>query len=163
MQKIVLKLILLCLGFAIAIWLNFFNHCNNFLSEHTSRTTNFFLKITNFPSAGISKTNELWTLLINENPVLVVTDSCNALEIYMLNFIFLYLYGGKKYLIHFLIILGPGIFFLNTMRIFALFHLAIYYPATLDFHHHYTFTVVVYSLVLLAWYKWAKINSHARI
>jgi exosortase family protein XrtF len=84
-------------------------------------------------------------------PLVRIGNACNGLELYVL-FIAFYTALGKT--IHSLkwIILGIiGIYFLNILRIVGLAWVVLHRPSELDFHHKYTFALVVYSWMLLVW------------
>lgn len=158
MRKFILKVIALILAVTLAAVLNVFNSLNYFLSLCTAKASEVILENTIFSNVSSALINKSWTLQWENTSILTITDSCNAMEIYLLNLIFLFLHGGRKHLIPFSIFLGPGIFLINTLRVCILFYLAIYYPATLEFHHHYTFTIIIYSIIILIWYRWAQLN-----
>lgn len=80
-----------------------------------------------------------------------IDDPCNGLELYIL-FVAFYVAVGKLFSSLKWIFLGiVGIFILNVARISGLAWIVLYRPTDLDFHHKYTFALVVYSWILLVW------------
>lgn len=87
---------------------------------------------------------------------LKVLDGCNALEILAIFSIFLLAYPTK--LTHKLWIF-PGLLLLlliNVGRIIALVLVEYYASAWLDFNHKYTFTLLMYLIIIAMWYTWIK-------
>lgn len=95
---------------------------------------------------GIDGTNGIW-----------IGDPCNGFSLFALFFIFIITYPGpwrqKLWYIPMGLIL---IHLINVLRIVALTIIADVNVEWLDFNHNYTFTILVYSVVFLLWYIWAK-------
>jgi exosortase family protein XrtF len=86
-----------------------------------------------------------------EKPLVWVGDPCNGLELYIL-FIAFYIALGKFFRSIKWILFGiVGIYLLNIIRVAGLAWVVLYRPSELDFHHKYTFALVVYSWMLLVW------------
>jgi len=91
-----------------------------------------------------------------DKPLVFVGSACNGLELYVL-FVAFYLALGKFLVSWRWILLGVfGIFVLNIGRISALAWVVLKIPHQLDFHHQYTFALVVYSWILLIWFLSAR-------
>ena len=60
-----------------------------------------------------------------------------------------------EYVIHNLVVGVATVHFANYLRVMALMWIQVYWPESLDFNHHYTFTVLVYGVIFLLWYIWA--------
>lgn len=86
-----------------------------------------------------------------------ISDSCNGLVLFVL-FIGFVLSFPSKWIdkIKFIPIGIFLIYFLNVFRIICLTFIYIYYPAYLDFNHHYTFTLFVYFDIFLLWMTFVK-------
>jgi|688.fasta_scaffold574152_1 exosortase family protein XrtF len=90
-------------------------------------------------------------LYFNHQSLVRIGDGCNGLELYAL---FIAFYMALGHLFHSLkwILIGiGGIYILNMIRIAGLAWVVLYRPSELDFHHKYTFALVVYSWMLLVW------------
>ncbi|MFN8154235.1 MAG: exosortase family protein XrtF [Bacteroidia bacterium] len=97
------------------------------------------------------------TLIRIDNTVMVgVGNPCNGLELFALFTGFVLCFPGPWRNKWWFILLGvAGIHFINVLRATALALIQLKTPEYLDFNHHYTFTVVVYSFIFLLWVTWA--------
>ncbi|MGY6561830.1 MAG: exosortase X [Luteibaculaceae bacterium] len=85
-----------------------------------------------------------------------VGDPCNGISIFGLFALFVVAYPGKWINKLWFIPMGILIIHLaNAIRIAALAAIVYYDPSKLEFNHTYTFTIFVYSFVVLLWYIWA--------
>lgn len=86
-----------------------------------------------------------------------ISDSCNGLVLFVTFTGFIIAFPAsiknKIWYIPFGIVM---IYLLNVFRIFCLAIIWIYYPAYLDFNHHYTFTLFVYLDIFLLWMAFVK-------
>lgn len=86
-----------------------------------------------------------------------ISDSCNGLVLFVIFSAFIISFPSKwKHRFVFLPFGLMAIYALNIARIFALALIFIYYPAYLDFNHHYTFTFFVYMDIFLIWMAYVK-------
>ena len=100
------------------------------------------------PEIHLVGNNYLYQL---EKPLIAVGDGCNGLELYIL-FIAFYIALGRFFHSFKWILMGiVGIYLLNIMRVAGLAWVLLYHPSEFDFHHKYTFALVVYSWMLLIW------------
>ena len=86
-----------------------------------------------------------------------IGDPCNGISIFALFSGFIIAFPGPwlRKLIY--VPLGVGIIYIaNLLRIVILCLIAYYAPESLEFNHNYTFTVIVYSIVIFLWYLWIK-------
>ncbi len=82
----------------------------------------------------------------------VIGNPCDGIELFLLYASFLILFSGKIWGKFLFICFGIiCIHLLNIARIIALAIIALKSPESLDFHHSYTFTIIVYLLVFLIW------------
>jgi exosortase/archaeosortase family protein len=90
-------------------------------------------------------------IYLGDRPLVFIDDPCNGLELYVLFIAFYVAIGKLLYSIKWMFFGIIGIFILNVARISGLAWVVLYRPADLDFHHKYTFALVVYSWILLVW------------
>ncbi len=82
----------------------------------------------------------------------VIGNPCDGLSLFILYAAFVIVFKGKWWVK--LLFIIPGIVlihFLNVARVISLALIVKYYPDTLDFHHSYTFTLLVYAFTFLLW------------
>jgi exosortase family protein XrtF len=95
-------------------------------------------------------------IYFHDKPLVYIGDACNGLELYVL-FVAFYLALNKFIASWKWVLLGIfGIFVLNIGRIAALAWVVLKIPHQLDFHHKYTFALVVYSWIFLIWFLSAR-------
>jgi exosortase family protein XrtF len=108
---------------------------------------------------NISPENALAASIIyhNNQPLLRIADPCNGLSLMALFLGFIIAFPGpwKKRL---LFMLGGVVFIylVNLLRVEMLIFTYLYYPDTFDFHHTYTYTIIVYLGVFYLWMLWAQ-------
>ena len=94
-------------------------------------------------------------LSIDSEPVVLVADACNGLELFALFAGFLLCFPGRlKYKLFYI---PAGIFilfFLNIIREIALALNYYHFRVSFDFNHKYTFAAIVYLVVFLIWRHW---------
>jgi len=107
--------------------------------------------------------NPVWTShfgIINTSGV-VIGNPCDGLSLFILYVSFIAVFKGKWWFKIGSILFGVAfIHFLNLIRIVALALIVRYYPTWLDFHHSYTFTLIVYASIFFIWYL--RINIYQR-
>lgn len=96
-------------------------------------------------------------LVLGSQPAVVVGDPCNGLLLYALFAGFVLAFPGPGR--HKLWFVPLGIFIIYVLNVgrvalLALNHL--YWHATVEFNHHYTFTLVVYGAIGALWMGWAR-------
>lgn len=95
------------------------------------------------------------TLGIDGTHGLYIADSCSGLDLFALFSIFIIAYPGSIKNKFIFIPFGLLIIHMaNIIRIIALCLVTLYAPETLDFNHHYTFTIFVYSIIFILWIVW---------
>jgi exosortase family protein XrtF len=96
-------------------------------------------------------------LLMHNSPAVVVGPPCNGLVLYMLFGGFVAAFPGPWQRKLWYIPVGcVVIWVLNVLRVVALALNHEYFPQSLNFNHHYTFTFVVYAFIFGLWMFWAK-------
>lgn len=87
-------------------------------------------------------------VIINDVAVIRIADGCNGLDLFILYSAFLICMPGKiKRQIIFILLGVLFIFVLNVLRCCTLAWLKLNYPLTVDFAHHYLFSLIVYSFI----------------
>lgn len=136
---------------------------NNWLNLNLARSGTFLLNIFGYDADTIIEGNQL-LITINSIDLLGVGDSCNGLELYVLFSGFIICFPGP--VTHKLWYIPAGIIaidILNSFRAAALSLNQFYHPQSLQFNHHYTFTIIVYAFIFYLWIVWtnrfAKNNS----
>ncbi|MAY82600.1 MAG: hypothetical protein CMP59_00540 [Flavobacteriales bacterium] len=82
----------------------------------------------------------------------VIGNPCDGLSLFILYTAFVVVFKGKWWMK--LLFIVPGILlihFLNVARVMGLALIVKYYPDSLDFHHSYTFTLLVYTIIFALW------------
>ena len=94
----------------------------------------------------------------------VIGDPCNGMSLFVLFASFILVFKGKWWFK--LISLFVGIFsiyLMNVIRIVGLCIVVKYHPESLQFHHSYTFTLLVYAFIFLLWVWRIRIYQRRRI
>lgn len=94
----------------------------------------------------------------------VIGNPCDGLSLFILFTSFLIVFSGKWWFKLIYIGLGIGlIHLLNVLRVVALALIVYYSPESLDFHHSYTFTLLIYSIIFAFWMLRIKIYQRKNI
>ena len=100
---------------------------------------------------GINQT----VVRINSTGMVGVGNPCNGLELFVLFTGFILCFPGNSRSKLWFIPLGIVIIHIvNVFRSTALALIQFHDPASLDFNHHYTFTVIVYAIIFVLWMYW---------
>lgn len=105
---------------------------------------------------------QLRLLRMDGQPGVIVGDPCDGLVLYALlaGFVLAYPGGGWRRLPF--VALGCAVLYgLNVVRIAALALNHHYYHQSVAFNHHYTFTCLVYGVLLLLWLRWTRLVADA--
>lgn len=101
---------------------------------------------------------------IAETSGVVIGNPCDGLSLFILFTSFLIVFSGKWWFKVLYILLGIVlIHLLNVLRIVALALIVKYSPQSLDFHHSYTFTLLIYSIIFAVWMLRIKIYQKRNI
>ena len=96
-------------------------------------------------------------VLIDSEPMVLVADNCNGLELFVLYAGFLICFPGRlKYK---LIFIPVGIILIYTINVIREIILALNYKffrETFEFNHKYTYVLIVYIFVFILWRVWIK-------
>ncbi len=94
-------------------------------------------------------------IALDAKEMLGVGDSCNGLELFILFAGFIICFPGNWIKKLWFVLLGIlAIHLINSVRAAILTLNQFYHPQSLEFNHHYTFTMVVYTFIFYLWYLW---------
>ena len=94
-------------------------------------------------------------VLIDGVKMVGVGNPCNGLELFVLYAGFIICFPGNiKSKLWFIPLGIIGIYLINTLRAAVLAVIQLKAPEHLDFNHHYTFTIIVYSFIFGLWMMW---------
>ncbi len=101
---------------------------------------------------------------IKDETMVGVGNPCNGLELFVLFAGFIICFPGVWKNKWWYILAGCIlIHFVNVLRTVALALIQYKSPEYLDFNHHYTFTIVVYSIIFLLWIFWTNRYSNLNL
>ena len=107
-------------------------------------------------SPGIDQT----IVLINGVSMVGVGDPCNGLELFVLFTGFIICFPGNTSSKLFYIPVGIIIIYIcNVIRTMLLSLIQLKAPEYLELNHHYTFTIIVYSIIFFLWIYW--VNNYS--
>lgn len=96
-------------------------------------------------------------LVLNGRPAVEVGDGCNGLVLYALFAGFVVAFPGPaRHKLWFVPLGVLAVYALNVGRVVLLALNHIYWHSTVEFNHHYTFTLVVYGAIGALWILWAR-------
>ena len=125
---------------------------DSFLIDNLIETTNFILSNMGYDTFQAGN----FFGIQNTSGVLIGAP-CNAFSLMVLYGGFILSFPGKSKKKWWIIPTGILIIhLLNILRVMALVLLALYSPASLEFNHSYTFTLIVYSSIFIMWMYWVK-------
>ncbi len=131
------------------------------LSVQVARAAAWGLRAVGF-AAGTAPGLPSTVTMMGQRAVLV-GDPCNGLVLYALfaGFVLAYPDNGRRK--GWFIVLGIGaLYVINVMRVAVLALNHAYWYHTVDFNHHYTFTIVAYAAILGLWAWWTKLQPAGR-
>ena len=116
-----------------------------------------------FGFEGSTQPGNLQTLVCIQNQAVVgVGNPCNGLELFVLFAGFIICFPGDwKNKWWFILVGSIVIHFINVLRTVSLSLIQYKAPEHLDFNHHYTFTILVYSIIFILWMFWT--NRYSRL
>jgi len=123
---------------------------NTFLTVSVINGTTFGLRLLGYETSG-----EDSMILIDNQPVVLVADACNGLELFALYVGFLLCFPGKwKYKLFFIPSGVILIYVINVIREVVLALNYKFFQETFDFNHKYTYVFIVYLFVFGIWRFW---------
>lgn len=139
---------------------------NNWLSVQVLNSTqtilNFLGYDTNLDTSKTSTYNFKNAVFIDGQPVVLVADGCNGLELMALFIGFLLSFPGPAKYKALIIPFGSvAVFIINVLREVILALNYKYFQETFDFNHKYTYVLIVYLIIFLIWRYW--LNHYSSI
>lgn len=123
---------------------------NHFLTGTVIRGTTIGLSIFGYETKGADS-----MVYIDGQPVVLVADACNGLELFALYVGFLLCFPGKwKYKFIFIPVGIILIYMINVLREVTLALNYKFFQETFDFNHKYTYVFIVYIFVFAIWRYW---------
>lgn len=150
----------LLLGFFYALYLHYFQQDNHpdFVTELVAKQSSMLLSGFGFagsvvPDAGMPAMK----LLVNNMPVAIIVEGCNAVSIIILfvSFVISLAQDFKKTFL-FLFVGMVLIYTVNIIRIALLSFLLYKYPEHTEFLHGVVFPGIIYGMVFLLWVIWIR-------
>lgn len=125
---------------------------NQFLTNTVIEGTLFGLKV-----LGHDCIQQGHTVLIDDDPVVLVADECNGLELFVLYAGFIICFPGRiKYKLLFIPIGILLIYIVNVIREIILALNYKFFRESFEFNHKYTYVLIVYIFVFILWRIWIK-------
>jgi exosortase/archaeosortase family protein len=157
-QKIV-RLFLIRAAIAYISWLILYygfiqpeGTVNYVLTNLVIKVTVLGLELLGYQTSGLGD-----MILIDGQPVVLVADACNGLELIALFVGFIVCFPGRVVYKSVFIVIGSFVIFLiNILREIVLSLNYKYFQETFDFNHKYTYVFVVYVFVFFMWRIWLK-------
>ena len=114
------------------------------------------LKIDLIDGEPIKKLNQL--IICNKIHVLLIADSCNGFELYMLyiGFLLSIPIGNFRTKTLFILLGTPFLYGINVIRCIGLIELQLALNKYFDFYHHYLFKATIYSFIFGLWVLFVK-------
>ncbi|MFT7155081.1 MAG: exosortase/archaeosortase family protein [Parvicella sp.] len=156
-RKKLIKVFLIRCGIAYPIWLityygliQPYSRINEWLTNLVIQGTVIGLNLLGYDT--LSRGN---IVTIDDQPVVLVADACNGLELFALYSGFLLCFPGKAFYKSVFIPTGIGVIFIvNIIREIILSLNYKFFQETFEFNHKYTYVFVVYIIVFLIWRFW---------
>lgn len=127
---------------------------DNWLNYRVATDAASMLSIAGMPGSTVPGKAQV-IVTINDVKMVGVGNPCNGLELFVLFAGFIICFPGIiKSKIWFIPLGMIGIYLVNTMRAAVLAVIQMKAPEYLEFNHHYTFTIIVYSLIFGLWMIW---------
>jgi exosortase/archaeosortase family protein len=97
----------------------------------------------------------------NNQPILLIADPCNGLELYALylGFILAIPLGTFRLRLLFILLGTPFLVFANILRCMALIELQIALNQYFDFYHHFLFKAMMYGTIFCLWAVYIKFQK----
>lgn len=97
----------------------------------------------------------------NNQPILLIADPCNGLELYALylGFILAIPLGTFRLRLLFILLGIPFLVFANILRCMALIELQIALNQYFDFYHHFLFKAMMYGTIFCMWAVYIKFQK----
>lgn len=136
----------------------FYESLNRFMTSHVGQSTAYMLNRYYGINGIISVFNGHNSQIYHEGiKVMMISNSCNALKLMMLYVGFIICIPSTLIRKMYYILIGVVcIDVLNIFRDCLLAGLKEYYNVYFDFAHHYIFTILMYSIIILMWFLFTR-------
>lgn len=112
-------------------------------------------QVEKYPTEGYPSVDIFWKGQYS----ISVFEGCNGFILAVLFLVFIVAFQGSRRKMIWFIPLGLlTILTLNQVRLILLAIIAVDYASHMHFFHKYFFTGIIYGVILLMWYWWARIN-----
>jgi exosortase family protein XrtF len=134
---------------------------NNVLTENISKVGSAVMRSYGTDARSVGVPNAVgtfqWYIYINNRPYVVIENGCNGLVLMYLFAAFIIAFPGPFRSKLWYVPLGVfAIYWVNIIRIALLSEVIVRYDKSVsDFHHKYTFQLVVYIVIFIFWVIWA--------
>lgn len=120
---------------------------------HSNHSFEFAPKLSDEIINGEKEVRLVQLIYSNKNPVLLIADGCNGLELYALfiGFIVAIPIGSFLKKTSFIILGTATLFFINVLRCVGLIELQMGLNKYFDFYHHFLFKLIMYSAIFYGW------------
>lgn len=127
---------------------------DTYLNYRVGTDAGTFLNLIGF-EGGAHPGNHQTVVTIHGKDMVGVGNPCNGLELFVLYAGFILCFPGNWKNKWWYILVGCIIIHIvNVLRTASLAIIQYKAPEYLDFNHHYTFTIIVYTLIFLLWINW---------
>lgn len=125
-------------------------------ASHTYGIMKFLgLDVKKFPTEGYPSIDIFW----KDQYAISVFEGCNGFILAILFLVFIVAFQGNRQKMLWFIPLGFFIIYvLNQVRLILLTVIAVDYARHMHFFHKYFFTGIIYGVILLLWFWWARLN-----
>lgn len=130
------------------------------LTEWTANHTYGIMKflgfdVKKFPTEGYPSIDIYW----KDQYAISVFEGCNGFILAVLFLVFIVAFQGSRRKMLWFIPLGFLIIYvLNQIRLILLAIIAVDYARHMHFFHKFFFTGIIYGVILLLWFWWARLN-----
>ncbi len=134
--------------------LNLYTHSGDYTSKNETR-----LYRTNDGGTGVVAEQGIY---YRGKALVFVEDACNGLELFVLYIaLILLLPAATRYKVLYTVLGVLAIYTVNVFRCAMVAYMEIYYPAHVDFAHHYVFAFIVYAFIIALWLSYSNKVSFA--
>ena len=140
-----------------------YTNIDGYLIEVIIRQAGYLLELSGYK---LLDPNPLYTshIGIEGTSGVIVGNTCDGLSLFILFACFVFIFKGKLWFKLLYSVLGILIIhFFNVIRVYALALIVKYSPESLEFHHSYTFTLFIYTVIFILWILKVKLYSKYKI
>ena len=96
-------------------------------------------------------------VLWKDKNVISVFEGCNSVNVLVVFLSFVFSFSNQWKQAFLFIAWGSLVlYFINLIRVIALFEVAVFFPDSMYFFHKFLFTGMIYMVVFLLWFLWIK-------